>query len=76
MTEWGRQPWLVRGVLKTAAAMTAFPYNAAPFWLFTVLYLFLAAMVVYLMGHQIVATRESPKAEESRSPAGGAHAAE
>ncbi|HEY8923404.1 MAG TPA: cytochrome ubiquinol oxidase subunit I [Polyangia bacterium] len=75
VTEWGRQPWLVRGVLKTEAAMTAFPYNAAPFWLFTVLYLFLAAIVGYLMWHQIVATREAVVPEAPR-PAGAAHAAE
>ena len=75
VTEWGRQPWLVRGVLKTEAAMTAFPYNAAPFWLFTVLYVFLAAIVGYLMWHQIVASREAVVPEAPR-PAGAAHAAE
>ena len=76
VTEWGRQPWLVRGVLKTADAMTAFPYNAAPFWLFTILYLFLAASVVYLLGHQIVATRAPPLDQATRPPTGAAHAAE
>jgi len=76
VTEWGRQPWLVRGVLKTAGAMTAFPYNAALFWLFTILYLFLAVSVVYLLGHQIVATRAPPLDQATRPPTGAAHAAE
>jgi cytochrome d ubiquinol oxidase subunit I len=54
VTEWGRQPWIVRGVMRTADAVTAFPYKAAPFWLFTVIYLLLAVAVVYLLTRQIV----------------------
>jgi cytochrome d ubiquinol oxidase subunit I len=62
VTEWGRQPWIVRGVMRTADAVTTFPYKAAPFWIFTVTYLFLAAAVVYLLWRQIVATRDPPVA--------------
>jgi cytochrome d ubiquinol oxidase subunit I len=53
VTEWGRQPWIVRGLMRTSEAVTSFPYRAAPFWLFTVVYLFLGVAVVYLLGRQI-----------------------
>jgi cytochrome d ubiquinol oxidase subunit I len=53
VTEWGRQPWIVRGLMRTAEAVTDFPYKAAPFWLFTIVYLLLGAAVVYLLSRQI-----------------------
>jgi cytochrome d ubiquinol oxidase subunit I len=56
VTEWGRQPWVVHGYLRTADAVTTFPYKAAPFWLFTVVYLFLGVVVAYLLGKQILAS--------------------
>jgi cytochrome d ubiquinol oxidase subunit I len=83
VTEWGRQPWIVRGAMRTAEAVTPFPYKAAPFWLFTLTYLFLAAVVVYLLWHQIIATRDPPRPSAvsppaapppSTSGAAGAHA--
>lgn len=58
VTEWGRQPWIVRGVMRTAEAVTPFPYTSAPFWLFTITYLFLAAVVGYLLWRQIAASRD------------------
>ena len=39
--------------MRTADAVTDFPYKAAPFWLFTIVYLFLGAAVVYLLARQI-----------------------
>jgi cytochrome d ubiquinol oxidase subunit I len=65
VTEWGRQPWVVRGALRTAAAVTSFPYKAAPFWLFTIVYLFLGAAVVYLLGRQIATADDGPGAAEA-----------
>jgi cytochrome d ubiquinol oxidase subunit I len=59
VTEWGRQPWVVHGYLRTAEAVTSFPYKAAPFWLFTAVYLFLAVAVAYLLGKQIVAAHRA-----------------
>ena len=69
VTEWGRQPWIVRGVLRTADAVTAFPYRAAPFWLFTITYLFLGAVVVYLLWHQIISSHRAgvPAPEPGRA---------
>jgi cytochrome d ubiquinol oxidase subunit I len=63
VTEWGRQPWVVRGYLRTADAVTSFPYKAAPFWLFTLVYLFLGVAVTYLLGKQIVAAHRAAAPE-------------
>jgi cytochrome d ubiquinol oxidase subunit I len=60
VTEWGRQPWIVHGALRTADAVTSFPYKAAPFWLFTMTYLFLGVVVGYLLWRQIVASHHGP----------------
>ena len=53
VTEVGRQPWIVQGVLRTADAVTPMPGLMVPFALFTLLYLFLGVIVVYLLLHQI-----------------------
>ncbi|MCE9670965.1 cytochrome ubiquinol oxidase subunit I [Myxococcus stipitatus] len=53
VTEWGRQPWIVRGVMRTAEAVTPVPHLAAPFWTFTVLYLFLGVVVLFLLLRQV-----------------------
>jgi len=68
VTEWGRQPWIVRGLMRTADAVTDFPYKAAPFWLFTIVYVFLGAAVVYLLAKQIA------RADRPHEPPGPAHA--
>jgi cytochrome d ubiquinol oxidase subunit I len=59
VTEWGRQPWVVRGYLRTAEAVTPFPYKGAPFWLFTLVYLFLGVALVYLLARQILAAHRA-----------------
>jgi cytochrome d ubiquinol oxidase subunit I len=71
VTEWGRQPWVVREYLRTAEAVTPFPYKNAPFWLFTLVYLFLGAAVAYLLARQIVAAH---RAAPRDGAAGAAHA--
>jgi cytochrome d ubiquinol oxidase subunit I len=53
VTELGRQPWIVRGVMRTRDAVTPFPHLAAPFWMFTLVYLFLGVMVVFLLFRQL-----------------------
>jgi cytochrome d ubiquinol oxidase subunit I len=56
VTEWGRQPWIIRGVMRTAEAVTPVPHLAAPFWTFTLVYLFLGVMVAFLLARQVAAT--------------------
>lgn len=54
VTEVGRQPWIIQGVMRTATAVTPMPGLAVPFALFTLLYLFLGAVVCWLLWTQIV----------------------
>ena len=49
VTEVGRQPWVVQGVLRTASAVTPMPGLIVPMLTFTVLYLGLGAIVVTLV---------------------------
>jgi cytochrome d ubiquinol oxidase subunit I len=49
VTEVGRQPWVVSGLLKTANAVTPMPGLVYPMALFTLLYLSLAVVVVLVM---------------------------
>jgi cytochrome bd ubiquinol oxidase subunit I len=56
VTELGRQPWIVQGVMKTSEAVTPMPGLAAPFILFTLIYIVLAAVVVALIRRTIIET--------------------
>ncbi|HQW66225.1 MAG TPA: cytochrome ubiquinol oxidase subunit I [Gemmatimonadales bacterium] len=54
VTEVGRQPWVIQGVLRTADAVTPMPGLVVPFLGFTLLYIFLAVAVVWLLRRQIL----------------------
>lgn len=58
VTEVGRQPWIAVGVLRTADAVTPVPNLIVPFVTFTLLYLFLAFIVIFLLRRQL---RDSPR---------------
>lgn len=49
VTEVGRQPWIIYGVMRTADAVTPMPGLAVPFASFTLLYLMLSVVVIGLM---------------------------
>src|SRR5205085_4308714 len=49
VTEVGRQPWVVQGILRTADAVTPMPGLVVPMIAFALLYLVLGAIVVGLM---------------------------
>jgi len=49
VTEVGRQPWVVQGVIRTADAVTPMPGLVVPMTVFALLYLGLAAIVVVLI---------------------------
>ncbi|QDE71719.1 cytochrome BD ubiquinol oxidase subunit I [Myxococcus xanthus] len=70
VTEWGRQPWILRGVMRTADAVTPVPHLAAPFWTFTAVYLFLGVTVVLLLVRQVAGTLPT---RDSGLPGGEAH---
>ena len=56
VTEIGRQPWIVQGVLLTRDAVTPMPGLIVPFLLFTLLYCGLGTIVVVLLVRQIAST--------------------
>jgi cytochrome d ubiquinol oxidase subunit I len=49
VTEVGRQPWVVQGMLRTESAVTPMPGLVYPMVLFAVLYLGLATIVVMVI---------------------------
>jgi cytochrome bd ubiquinol oxidase subunit I len=53
VTEVGRQPWIIQGVMKTAEAVTPMPGLVVPFVTFTLLYVFLSVIVVWLLIRQV-----------------------
>jgi cytochrome d ubiquinol oxidase subunit I len=53
VTEVGRQPWVIYGIMRTADAVTPMPGLIVPFISFTVLYLFLAFVVLFLLKRQV-----------------------
>jgi cytochrome d ubiquinol oxidase subunit I len=56
VTEVGRQPWIIYGVMRTAEAVTPVPGLVVPFITFTLLYIFLAAITVWLLLRQVAAS--------------------
>ncbi len=61
VTELGRQPWVIYGVLKTADAVTPMPGLIVPFLAFTLLYCFLGVIVVWLLYRQIIRSPAVPE---------------
>ena len=59
VTEVGRQPWVVQGLMRTSDAVTPMPGLVVPLVLFTFLYLGLGAIVVALMASLV---RETARA--------------
>ena len=53
VTEVGRQPWIVHGVLRTADAVTPMPGLVVPLATFTAVYLFLSFVVVATLRRQV-----------------------
>jgi cytochrome d ubiquinol oxidase subunit I len=53
VTEVGRQPWIIQGVMRTADAVTPMPGIAYTFYLFTAIYISLSFIVVFLLYRQI-----------------------
>jgi cytochrome d ubiquinol oxidase subunit I len=53
VTEVGRQPWIIYGVMKTADAVTPMPGIYYSFYLFTAVYFSLAIIVSFMLYRQI-----------------------
>jgi cytochrome bd ubiquinol oxidase subunit I len=63
VTEVGRQPWIVQGIMRTAEAVTPMPGLIVPFITFTALYIFLGFVVVFLLKRQVF---QSPRIFRSK----------
>jgi len=70
VTEAGRQPWIIYGVMRTREAVTPMPGLVVPFVIFTAVYFFLAIVVVVLLRRQFLETGNLMPAQ----PSGVTHA--
>ena len=61
VTEVGRQPWIIYGIMRTADAVTPMPGLVVPFLAFTALYCLLGVVVVWLLYQQVL---KSPQMTE------------
>jgi cytochrome d ubiquinol oxidase subunit I len=59
VTEVGRQPWIIYGVMRTAEAVTEMRGLVVPFVTFTTVYVFLSVILVYLLRRQFLETDPS-----------------
>lgn len=60
VTEFGRQPWVIYGIMRTGAAATPMPGLIIPFTVFTLIYIFLSVVLVFLLKRQF-SFAESPE---------------
>jgi cytochrome d ubiquinol oxidase subunit I len=74
VTEVGRQPWIIQGILRTADAVTPMPGLVVPFLLFTLLYCFLGVIVGWLLYRQIIRSPKSSEWSRVYVPAPARHA--
>ncbi len=58
VTEVGRQPWIIYGIMRTADAVTPIPGIVYSFLIFTAVYISLSAVVTFLLYRQIKAVPE------------------
>lgn len=60
VTELGRQPWIIYNVMRTKDAVTPMPGLVVPFTVFTLIYIFLSIIIVFILRRQFLA---APKLE-------------
>ena len=63
VTEVGRQPWIIHGVMKTADAVTPMPGLIVPFLTFTALYCALGVVVAWLLYQQVLRSPHTTEEE-------------
>jgi cytochrome d ubiquinol oxidase subunit I len=61
VTEVGRQPWIINGIMRTEEAVTPMPGLAVPFFMFLLVYLGLGVVVAMLFAGQV---RSAPSIED------------
>ena len=63
VTELGRQPWIIYGIMKTSESVTPVPGQIFHFFFFFTVYILLSGMGVWLMSRQIKALHEDINSE-------------
>ena len=67
VTEVGRQPWIIFGVMRTSEAVTPMPGLIVPFITFTLLYILLAIATVWLLLRQVAASPQGTEADRKEA---------
>jgi cytochrome bd ubiquinol oxidase subunit I len=70
VTEMGRQPWIIYGVMRTADAVTPMPGLVVPFVVFNAVYVLLSLVLIFLLRREFLKTAPgSRRAGERRDAA-------
>jgi cytochrome d ubiquinol oxidase subunit I len=69
VTEVGRQPWIVHGVMRTAQAVTPMPALVVTLVTFTSVYVFLGFVVLFLLWRQVFTSPSVRTAAQGRAAA-------
>lgn len=67
VTEVGRQPWIIYGVMRTSEAVTPMTGLVVPFITFTLLYILLAIVTVWLLLRQVAASPQGPEVDQKEA---------
>jgi cytochrome bd ubiquinol oxidase subunit I len=67
VTEVGRQPWIIFGVMRTSEAVTPMPGLIVPFITFTLLYILLAIVTVWLLLRQVAASPRDTEGDQKEA---------
>lgn len=67
VTEVGRQPWIIYGVMRTSEAVMPMPGLVVPFITFTLLYILLAIVTVWLLLRQVAASPQALEADQKEA---------
>jgi cytochrome d ubiquinol oxidase subunit I len=68
VTEVGRQPWIINGIMRTKDAVTPMPGIHYSFMIFTALYVSLAIIVTFLLYRQIKMVPRLYDVDQSQTP--------
>ncbi|HLT08833.1 MAG TPA: cytochrome ubiquinol oxidase subunit I [Cyclobacteriaceae bacterium] len=68
VTEVGRQPWIIYGIMRTEDAVSSMPGLDVTFYIFTGLYLMLTFILVWLMRRQIMTLSDKYHSANIRKP--------
>lgn len=66
VTEVGRQPWIIQGVMRTRDALTPMPGLVFPLITITLVYVVLGVIVIFLLRRHVISTVPSPGARPAR----------